>query len=242
MYVCIKMDTLKRFAFLFLLIGIVDASSAQSSIVDSIFLSATNEVYYFYADYDVDAERSLSFDIEPDYIVKIGSKGSKLSTLVNKYIDFLEQSKEKYLKWSLVAQENETKSLSKKMFSTRRKAHCTQIVFFYQNGQWYSCRVNMSSIFHVDGDGRCYMILETGALNGEENVKSSSNNLSVILGNGSGNGIVLGRDSHVISYERHSESGYLTFSSIEEIDSFINKLRNIASWKDNSVKSGKLFK
>lgn len=228
---------MKRILFVILLLSICSISHAQLCVVDSILLSANNEVYYIYADIDANSENCIYYDMNADHsvIVKPGVAGApSVTTINNKFIPFLEKAKTKYLEWSIVARERKTTLFSKNIGQISK----VNSVFFFRDGQWYDCSAELLSVFRVDAEGNCYIVLETGNLTAKEAISTSSNGFTFVLGQGlfwnSGK-------KHVIQ-EKHYTGTSLVFSSIDEVDLFIEKMKAAMDWKRNNLNEGKLFK
>lgn len=225
---------MKKFICILSLLGIISCSFAQRIVLDSLTLSAGNSKCYFYADLDVNSGGSVFYSMGPGVIVGVGSLGTSLSTSMNKFINYLDKSYNKFQEWSVVAKKNGMNTFVKEI-----PIGCPgQTVFSYNEGVWFKCNVNLNSFLYVDESGKCYLVIETGDLNLKEHVKTNTSNISFVLGVG----WMFGNGSNVVSYERRNKGGFLVFSSKEEIDMFIDKLQKVVSWKNNNIEKGKLLK
>lgn len=232
---------MKKLFLLGLLFCISFSIKAQVEMIDSIVLSATGFSYGIYADVESSSEKCIYYDMDtpnPEHAVKVKlSLGSFSSNgKLDRLISSLEKAEKIYKEWEQNAQEESVRLFSKKIPVPLYGMN----LMVYYNEEWrlvYNVRAQL--YFYVDKNGQCFLILETDKISLKETVeRGESNGISFHPRYG----IVFNTSSNTISKERTFSGASISFSSIEEIDSFIGKLRKVASWKNKNNATGRLFK
>ena len=98
----------------------------------------------------------------------------------------------------------------------------------------------MKCVFSVNNIGECFLVLQSDNMQSEELVGESS-----MLG-GSYTpkfnvGSIFGSSSQV-TITHYCSGASLTFRSSDEIDAFVDKLRNVLAWKDRQNSRNKKFR
>ena len=116
-----------------------------------------------------------------------------------------------------------------------------KVMYFTENGKWYEEKgVDLKCKFMVSPDGSCYMVLQSDYMTSDEVVAhgySIGNAYNAKSGRWS-----MAFASSTASITRYCSGASLTFSSTEEIDSFIQKLYDAQQWKKRNKEQGELFK
>lgn len=232
---------MKKLFLLGLLFCISFSIMAQVEMIDSIVLSATELSYGIYADVESSSEKCIYFDMDtpdPEHAVKVKLSLGGISNVgkLDKFIFSLEKADVIYEKWAQNAHEESVRLFSKKIPVPLYGLN----IMVYYNEEWrlvYNVRPQL--YFYVDKGGRCFLILETDKFSLKETEERGVSNGIVFSPR---YGIVFNTASNTISKERSFSGASISFSSTEEIDSFIGKLRRVASWKNDNNATGRLFK
>ena len=208
---------------------------AQVLLIDDFTLSATEGAYGVYTDIDCEVENVFFIDMQaPNEQQHVQMR--LLGRFLNSFVSSLRNAIEIYSSWSQIAKENNITFLSKDIkVSFPRKT-----LYFTDGGKWYMENgVDLKCTFMVAQDGACYMVLQSDDLTSEEVV---AHGYSI----GSFN-LLSGRWGSSYTYSTTSMIKYcsgasLTFSSIDEIEMFIQKIYAAKEWKDNNIEQGKHFK
>lgn len=210
-------------------------------MIDSIVLSATGLSYGIYADVESSSEKCIYFDMDtpdPEHAVKVKLSFGGISGTgkLDRLISSLEKAEETYEEWAQNAQKESIKLFSKKIPVPLYGLN----LMVYYNEEWrlvYNVRTQL--YFYVDKGGRCFLILETDKISLKEpEERSVSNGIAF----SPRYGIVFNTANNTISKERTFNGASISFSSKEEIDSFVGKLHSVAVWKTKNNATGRLFK
>jgi hypothetical protein len=210
-------------------------SSAQHyELIEAFQLSESEGNYGIYANIDPTGASEVMFDMNaPNY-----SQNARMLLPITKFDQFLgslSSAREYYLKWCVIAKNQSVTHFSKN-FPVK---FIDQTMLFTSDGKWHRENgVNLSARFYVDGTGKCYLVLDTDYMTSDEIVEHGA---SSGVGFGFGN-LMVGRSSNETSVTHYCAGASLFFSSEQEIDSFIDKLKRVRKRNEQNVTIGKLFK
>lgn len=208
-------------------------AKAQMYLIDKISLPATNEVFGFYTDINVEENDCIYFDLQtPDPEQKARAKLSSYD--VNAFLSALKKATSIFVEWAQIAKKNNCKLLSKQIPVSFNDL----TIFFFQNNKWFFEEgVDMRSLFFVDDIGNCHFILQSDYMTSQETIAETSSRIltftTTLLG---------GYSNSQLSLARYCSGSSLTFNSKDEIDEFINKINATIDWKEQNINNGKLFK
>ena len=219
-----------------LVFSFYNITTAQTQLLDTFYLSATNSIYGIYADVDVSGSLSVFFDMEAPNDNQRVQCEIPIRYNLNPFIQSLNKACVKYKEWTEIIQEESGTMISKKI----PVSFFDQSVYFTQDGKWYKeSGVDIRAMFRVDKQGMCLLSIETDYMTSEENVARTTTYGSYASLIGSNQWIWGGLyGSGKITQEKYCGGASLTFSSIEEVEIFIKKLKDVAQWKLNQNKTG----
>jgi hypothetical protein len=162
-----------------------------------------------------------------------------------KFIKGLERAKAVYEQWSYTAKSNSIKNFAKDVYVR----FPNEEVLYFTQGKWYSnWSTDFILTFSVDNSGKPYLKIVTEPL---WQITASEFSISNSMGFYYGSGYFTGESSGIFStgstrsttYKKEGESkgGFLVFSSVEEIDILIAKLKKALVWKKNLANKNNLF-
>ena len=157
---------------------------------------------------------------------------------INSFITSLQKAKVKYEEWAKVVEEEGSRIFTKNIPKVSFK---DQTIYFTEGGKWFREKgVDIKGVFSVNNRGECFLVLQSDNMQSEELVGESS-----MLG-GSYTpkfnvGSIFGSSSQV-TIKHYCSGASLTFRSSNEIDAFIEKLKNVLAWKNKQNSKNKKFK
>lgn len=185
-------------------------------------------------------------DIDPDgqvtMLVDMGAPNESQKarliippTRVDPFLRSMKQAKDYFIKWKDVASKQGIKLFSKNV-PTR---FSDLDMFFTSEGKWYREKgVDLNTRFFINEDGKCYLVLDTDYMTSEEEVEHGvSYGIGFVPF-----GLTMGKTSNNIINYYYCPGASLFFSTVEEIDSFIEKINIAVEWKKRNIEIGKLFK
>lgn len=220
-------------SFVFQMANAQDDPGAKLEQIDTFVADST--VYGILTDSDVkNSEIYLTMQVSNDNFALSRFKQYKLK----EFIRTLEKAKGVYAKWM-----DNAKSSSVKQFSKRieKVMFADQYIFFMADGNWYHEKgVNVWAKFYVDGNGDCFLIIETDKMSTDEVVsKTLSGGWSNSL---LGGNMHYGSSKSKTEVQRNSAGASIVFASVEEIDECISKLQKAIEWKKEREKMQKMFR
>ena len=226
---------MKRLSVFSLLLFLCISAGAQHyQLIESFKLAAAESVYGIFMDIDPDGQATMLVDMAGPN----DSQQTRLiipSTRVEQFLRSINQAKDYFLKWKGVALNGDLKLFSKDIpvrFSDLD-------MFFTSDGKWFKEKgVDLHTRFYVDDEGKCFLVLDTDYLTSEEEVEHG---VSYGIGIGFG-GLGIGKSSMNLLYHYYCPGASLFFSSEDEIDFFVEKIKNAVKWKKSNIEIGKFFK
>lgn len=218
-----------------ILVFISSYGKAQMYTIDYIYLPASSMEVGFYT--DADKPKYIYYDIKNDDSHEKALARIPLSN-IKSFITSLQKAKVKYEEWSKVVEEEGSRIFTKNIPKLFIK---DQTVFFTDGGKWYRENgVDMKGVFSVNNLGECFLVLQSDNMQSEELVGESS-----MLGGSYTSkfnvGSIFGSSSQV-TIKHYCSGASLTFRSSNEIDAFIEKLKNVLDWKNKQNSRNKKFK
>lgn len=217
----------------------VTQGRSQEYLIDKISLPAVGEDFGIYVNIDVNQGINVSYDLQA-YSPQQKVRAVLSSSEVNSLVSSLEKGRDIFTKWSQLAHQKNIRLLSKRIPAS----FADQTLYFTQEDKWYFERgVDMQAVFFVDSEGACQFILQSDYMTSKELAAQASSiglSYSGLLNRGGVLG--LSGSQSQITIGRYCGGSSLTFSSIEEINTFIKKLQSAVEWKKKNIADGKIFK
>ena len=224
---------MKKLCFSLLLLYATLAVDAQVFRIDEFKLSALENTFGIYADYDCNGSNEFYFDMQAS--IETQNVQMRLnSNSINDFISSLRDANKVFVSWSETTQENNISSVSKDIYAP----FFNEDMYFSVGGIWYEKRkVRLKCRFLVSEEGSCFMVLQSNHIESETMVDAHSysegNSLHNLTGEWS-----TGNEA----FSAICPGAFLVFSSSEEIEMFIGKLYKAAEWKTKNIEQGFLLK
>lgn len=207
--------------------------NAQVFRIDEFKLSALENTFGIYADYDCNGSNEFYFDMQAS--IETQNVQMRLnSNSIDYFASSLRDANKVFVSWSEVVQENNISSVSKEISAP----FFHEDMYFSIGGTWYEKRkVRLKCRFLVTDEGSCFMVLQSSHIESETMVDAHSysegNSFHNLAGEWSA-------DDE--AFPAKCPGAFLVFSSSEEIEMFIGKLYKAAEWKTKNIGQGYLLK